>query len=179
MIYRMRSLSPKRSLIGAFIALAYLMTGACDHDGQDAEEAAASEQIIAQSSDRTLSTAMTAGSASGPPPQASDEPMPQPSLACFERLADAEGEMEMAHDPVWRKKALQELAEMRARTSNYRAEIDAALAEYGRSRDALQAEFDSGEMAEDDFNSARAELEMQARGLIEDRARAGLAECDI
>ena len=179
MMCRTRSLSRKRSITGAFIALASLAMGACVRHGPDAEEAAASEQTVAQFSGRTLSRAMTTEPASGPPPRTPDDPVPQPSLACFERLADAEGEMEMAHDPVWRKKALQDLAEMRARTSKYRAEIDAALAESSRSRDALQAEFDSGEIAEDDFNSARAELQMQARGLIDDRARAGLAECDI
>jgi len=179
MIYRTPSLSLQRALTGVVIVVASVATGACERDGPDAEEAAASEQIVEQFPDRTHPTAMTTGSASSPLPQALDQPMPQPSLACFERLADAEGEMEMAHDPAWRKKALRDLAEMRASISTYRAEIDAALAVNRRSRDALQAEFDSGEMAEEDFNSARAELEMQARGLIEDRARAGLAECDI
>ena len=58
----------------------------------------------------------------------------QPSMACFERLADAEGEMDLARDPVWRKKALRELARMRARTGEYYAEVDADLAENRRSR---------------------------------------------
>ena len=103
----------------------------------------------------------------------------QPSMACFERLADAEGEMDLARDPVWRKKALRELARMRARTGEYYAEVDADLAENRRSRDALQAEFDSGDMAEDDFNAARSELEMEARELTEDRERAGIPECGV
>lgn len=103
----------------------------------------------------------------------------QPSMACFERLADAEGEIDLARDPVWRKKALRELARMRARTGEYYAEVDAALAENRRSRDALQAEFDSGDMAEDDFNAARSELEMEARELTQDRERAGIPECGI
>ena len=103
----------------------------------------------------------------------------QPSLACFERLADAEGELELAENPVWRKKALGELARMRARTGEYYAEVDVDLAENRRSRDALQAEFDSGAMAEDDFNAARSELEMKARELTQDRERAGIPECGI
>ena len=87
--------------------------------------------------------------------------------------------MDLARDPVWRKKALRELARMRARTGEYYAEVDADLAENRRSRDALQAEFDSGDMAEDDFNAARSELEVKARELIQDRERAGIPECGV
>lgn len=87
--------------------------------------------------------------------------------------------MELAHDPAWRNKVLRELGEMRANSASCRAEIDAALAEPSRLRDVLQAQFDRGEMAEDDFNSARAELEMKVRLLIEARAGAGLEECGI
>lgn len=74
---------------------------------------------------------------------------------------------------------MRRLAQMRARTGEYYAEVDADLAENRRSRDALQAEFDSGDMAEDDFNAARSELEMEARELTEDRERAGIPECGV
>lgn len=112
-------------------------------------------------------------------PQSAGPSEPQPSEACLERLADAEGERDLAQDPVWRKAALRELAQMRTRNAEYYAEVDAALAENRRSPDALQAEFDSGDIAEDDFNAARSELEMGARELTQDRTRAGLPECDV
>lgn len=179
MICRTRSLSLRHLRAVAALAFTFVATGACDRYGPAAEDAASSQQVAKQSPRRTPSTILTTSSASGPPPQAVDDQAPQPSLACFERLADAEGEMEMAHDPAWRKKALRDLIEMRVRSSAYRVEIDAALAANKRSRDALQAEFGRGEMAEEDFSSARSELEMQARGLIQDRTREGLPECDI
>lgn len=102
---------------------------------------------------------MTNGTTLEPTAQKRPPTEPQPSLECFERLADAEGVMELANDPTWRTKALQELSHMRANSADHRVKTDAALAENRRSRDALEAEFERGNMAVDDLNSTRSELE--------------------
>lgn len=92
--------------------------------------------------------------------------LPVPSQACFERLADAEGEMAMADDPGWRKKTL---AELRHEHRLQQDRIEPELAEYSRQRDDLQRDFDDGGLADDDFRSARSEIQREVRRLISER----------
>lgn len=100
-----------------------------------------------------------------------------PTQACFEILADSEGEMERAQDPVWRRKAVGELAEMRAAHDRYRASIDRTIVKNTRARDRLQRKFDKREIDEDDFNAARSELDAEARRLISERETPQIPAC--
>jgi len=107
-------------------------------------------------------------------PQALSPPVP--SQACFEMLADAEGEMAMAEDPKWRKKTLAELRhEHRLRHNR----IEAALSEFSNQRDAIQRDFDDGRMPEDDFRSARSEIQREVRLLILERDAEQLPGCSV
>ena len=100
-----------------------------------------------------------------------------PTQACFEILADSEGEMARAQDPVWRRKAVGELSKMRAEPDRYRASIDRAIAKNAKARDQLQGKFDRHEIEEDDFNAARSELDAKARRLIAERDTPQLTAC--
>lgn len=100
-----------------------------------------------------------------------------PTQACFEMLADSEGEMARAQDPVWRRKAVGELAKMRAEHDRYRASVDRAIAKNAKARDRLQGKFDRQEIEEDDFNAARSEFETEARRLIAERDAPQLPAC--
>lgn len=102
---------------------------------------------------------------------------PAPTQTCFEVLADSEGEMAQAQDPVWRRKASGELVKMRAEQGRYRASINRKLAQNAKARDRLQQEFDRREIEEDDFNAARSEIETEARRLIAERDTPQLPAC--
>jgi len=102
--------------------------------------------------------------------------LPVPSQACFERLADAEGEMAMAEDPKWREETL---AELRNEHRLQQDRIEAELTEYSLQRDDLQREFDDGGMAEDDFRSARSEIQREVRRLIRERDADQLPGCGV
>lgn len=107
---------------------------------------------------------------------ASGTPLP-PTQACFEILADAEGEMARATDPEWREVAAKELAKMRAESDRRHRGIDAALAKKAKNRDRLQRKFERGEIEEDDFNSERSEIDGEARRLTEERDTHQLPAC--
>lgn len=101
---------------------------------------------------------------------------PAPSQACFETLADAEGEMAMANDPEWREKTL---AELRHQHRLQRDRIEAELTEYSHQRDDLQRDFDDGRLPEDDFRSARSEIQREVRRLIGERDAGQLPGCGV
>jgi hypothetical protein len=61
------------------------------------------------------------------PMQSASVPQP-PTQACLEILADSEGELELARDPRWRRKAVGKQAKMREEHDRYRASINRALA---------------------------------------------------
>jgi hypothetical protein len=102
---------------------------------------------------------------------------PPPTQACFEIFADSEGEMARAQDPAWRRKAVGEIGRMRAEHDRRRASIDRAIAKNAKARDRLQRRFDRAEIAEEDFNAARSELETDTRRLIDERDTRQIPAC--
>jgi len=103
--------------------------------------------------------------------------LPAPTPACFALLADAEGEMALAEDPAWRTKALKDLRQRHAEHRLRQDRIAAALADHARQRDRLQGDLDGGGISEDDFNSARSEIQSEVRRLIAERHAEQLPGC--
>lgn len=112
-------------------------------------------------------------------------PSPTPSVPqaptqdCFQILADAEGEMAQAMDPMWRRNALGKIEKLRAENARNRSRIDAALAKNARRRNSLQRHFDHGTVEEEDFNAARSEIEAEARRLMTERDTPQIPACGI
>lgn len=104
-------------------------------------------------------------------------PVSEPAQACFEILADSEGEMARAQNPAWRREAIGKLAKMRAEQDRFRASIDRAIAKNAKTRDRLQMKFDRRDIDEDDFNAARSELETERRRLIAERDTLQIPAC--
>ena len=100
-----------------------------------------------------------------------------PTQACFEIFADSEGEMARATDPVWREKARPEIEKLRAESERRRSRIDGELAKRARDRDRLQRDYDRGAIHDDDFRSARFELEADVRTLIAERDAKQIPAC--
>lgn len=102
-----------------------------------------------------------------------------PTQACLEILADAEGEMGRANDPLWQRRALSEIEKMRAERDRHRSRTDSALAKNSKRRDRLQHDFSRREIREDDFNAARSEIDAEARRLIAERDTQQIPACGL
>lgn len=102
---------------------------------------------------------------------------PAPAQACFEILADSDGEMTQTQDLDWRRKAVGDLKKMRAEHDRYRASINRKLAQNAKARDRLQQDFHRREIEEDDFNAARSEIETETRRLLAERDNPQLPAC--
>jgi hypothetical protein len=100
-----------------------------------------------------------------------------PAQACFEIFADSEGEMARATDPAWRKKARPEIEKLRAESERRRSRIDGELAKLARDRGRLQHDYDRGAIHDDDFRSARFELDADVRTLVAERDAKQLPAC--
>ena len=102
-----------------------------------------------------------------------------PNQACFEIFADSEGEMARVTDPAWRKKTLPEIETLRPAREGRRSRIDGELAKRARDRDRLQRDYDRGAIHDDDFRSARFELETEVRTLVAERDAKQIPACDF
>ena len=101
----------------------------------------------------------------------------RPTQACFEIFADSEGGMARATDPAWREKVRPEIEKLRAENERRRARIDGELAKRARDRDRLQRDYDRGAIHDDDFRSARFELEADVRTLVAERDAKQIPVC--
>lgn len=125
---------------------------------------------------RTLMTVLLAVALIAP---SVSEAYETPTKACFEIFADSEGEMARATDPAWRKKARPEIEKRRAESERRRSRIDGELAKRARDRDRLQRDYDRGAIHDDDFKSARFELETDVRTLVAERDAKQIPACDF
>ena len=71
------------------------------------------------------------------------------------------------------------LAELRHQHRLQRDRIEAELTQYSHQRDDLQRDFDDGRLPEDDFRSARSEIQREVRRLIGERDAGQLPACGV
>ncbi|HWV60307.1 MAG TPA: hypothetical protein VN034_06620 [Sphingopyxis sp.] len=100
-----------------------------------------------------------------------------PTQACFEIFADSEGEVARSSDPAWREKARPKIEKLRAESERRRSRVDSELAKLRRDRDRLQRDYDRGAIHDDDFKSARFELDADVRTLVAERDAKQIPAC--